>query len=499
MASLNLIKTTVGLESSAGTVVARAYRLPVTGNPGLDSAVTRERDPALSGENMPTGFYTTKILNGGALPLSFRPSPGCILTAYSALGGTTPVSNGTQIGACIRVRYTGASASCKLVAETSGDTLTSTVGAYGAESADANFGTTGAIDLTAAATDTVRELVAVIDAYDDYEAEKVFGADTVDTGGILAVTAVQAKNTWAYFFFTSVSSSAYLYKIEAHIGTTERPTLSTQIDERSANEVYGGCVVDQLAIEAALQGFLSATATVQAFAEYANATLTANITTGDATVRAVDTRNLIAGMTVTGAGIPASTTISSITTIAEDGELELSANATATTTGVSLTVAVPDTAVTLENIDPLVFWKGSFSLGADEYTYVNSVNVAFANNGREDTFGQGMPSRTYNLKGQFDVSGSFQVPLDSTSYANRPKIKDGTQVSMSFYFKGKTIGAGVPEMMLVSLPYCELTNMGRPDNGGQLDAEFSFQAIAPKGGYHGSPVTVWFVSPTNMT
>lgn len=499
MASLNLIKCAVGLESTAGTVVPRAYRLQITGNPGLDSAISRERDPAISGENMATGFYTTRILNGGPVPISWRPSPGCILAAYSALGGTTPVSNGTQIGACIRIRYTGSSPSCKISANTSGDTLSAAIGTYGAEVADSNFGDYGDIDLTDGSTNTVGKLVTVIHAYDDYEAEKVFGADAVDAADIIDITAAQAKNGWAYVWFSSTTSGAYRYKLAAHIGTTERPTLSVQIDERSANEVYGGCVVDQLAIEAALQGFVSATATMQAFAEYADHTVTGDITSGDATVKNVDTRNLIPAMTVTGSGIQDSTTISSITTVAEFGELELSKTASATTAGVTLTVAVPDNATTLPSIDPLVFWKGSFSLGADEYTYVNNIALTFANNGREDTFGQGSAARQYNLKGIFDVSGTFTVPLDSTSYANRSKIGAGTQVALSFYFKGKTIGAGVPEFMLIDLPYCELTSMSRPENGGQLDAEFGFQAIAPKGGYHGDPVTMYLVSSVNMT
>jgi len=497
--SINLLKATVGLESSAGTVVARAYRLPITGNPGLDTAVTKERDPAISGENMPTSFYTTRLLSGGDLALSFRPSPACILTAYSAVGGTTPVSNGTQVGGCIRIRYTGSSASCKIVANTSGDTLASSIGTYGAEVADSNFGTAGSIDLTAAATDTLGELVAVIEAYDDYECEKVFGADSVDAADIIDITAAQGKNTWVYVFFSSTTSSAYLYKLLAHIGTTERPTLSIQVDERPSNEVYGGCVVDNLSIEAALQGFVTATARIQAFKEYADVTKTGNITSGDATVKSIDTRYLLAGMTVTGSGIQASTTISSITTIDEAGELELSKTASATTTGVSLTFAVSDTAQTLPDIDPLVFWKGSTSLGAAEYTYVSNVTLNLNNNGVEDTYGQGDASRKYNRKGQFDVTGTIQVPLDATSYAHRQSIFDGTQVSLSFWFKGQTIGASVPECLIVNLPYCELTALNRPENNGVLDAEYNFAAIAPKAGYYGNPVEIYMVSSVNMT
>ena len=61
---------------------------------------------------------------------------------------------------------------------------------------------------------------------------------------------------------------------------------------------------------------------------------TCDTTNGDATVTMNDTGNLEAGMSVTGAGIPAGTTVASIT----DGTtFELSANATADQTNVTLT------------------------------------------------------------------------------------------------------------------------------------------------------------------
>lgn len=497
MANTNLIRVAVGLESMAGTVVARAYRLPVTDNPGLDTEVTKERDPAINAENMPSGFHTTKLVSGGAVPLSFRPSPGCILSAYSALGGTTPVGNGVQIGAVIRLRYTGADASCKIVANTSGDTLSSSKGVYGAESADAAFGTAGVIGLTAAAFNTVGELVAAINAYADYACEKLGGADSVDSANIVGIVAGQGKDRWVYIFFTSVSSGAYLYTITAHLGTTERPTLSAQVDERPSNEVYSGCVANQLALEAALQGFVSATLTIQAFEEYADTIVTGNVT-ADPTVTEIDTRKLIAGMTVSGAHITAGTTIASITTIAEEGELELSVAGTGTGTGESLTFGVPDIAATLEDIDPMVFWKGSTTLKATEYPFVNNITVAVGNNGREDTFGQGKASRQYNQKGGTDLTGTIQIPLDAAAYANRALIFSGLRVGISFYFYGKAIAASVKEMLIVDAPYCELMNMTRPKNGDQLDAEYSWTAIAPKGGYYGSPARLYFISSVNM-
>ncbi|MCC6131040.1 MAG: hypothetical protein IT186_14045 [Acidobacteria bacterium] len=499
MANINLIRVAVGLESTPGTVVPRLYRLPVTGNPALDTEVTKERDPAINAENMPSGFYTTRLLSGGAVPLSFRPSPGCILSAYSALGGTTPVGNGVQIGAVIRLRYTGAQASCKISANTSGDTLTSEIGDFGAESGDAAFGTSGDIDLQNAGFDTVGELVAAIDAYANYECQKLMGADSVDAADIIDIVAEQGKDRWVYIFFSSSTSGVYLYTISAHLGQTERPTLSAQVDERPSNEVYSGAVGNMLALEAALQGFLSGTLTLQAFEEFVDTTATANTASGDATISEVDTRKLIPGMTVSGTGIPAGATISSITTVGEEGSFELSANATANGTGVTLTFGIPDIAIALEDIDPMVFWKGSTTLKATEYPFVNNITVQIGNNGREDTYGQGKASRQYNQKGQLDLAGTLQIPLDAAAYANRASIFSGLRVGISFYFYGKVIAESLKEMIIVDAPYCELMNMERPESGGQLDAKYSWTAIAPKGGYYGSPARLHFITSEVMS
>lgn len=107
-------------------------------------------------------------------------------------------------GGALRIKYTGAEASCLLLADGTGQTLTSKIGDAGSESEDPNFGAAGVLDLTAAANDTLLELKDVIDGYADYSAEIFYGDDDIDTGGILDAEA-QAKDLWGYILFAIAS------------------------------------------------------------------------------------------------------------------------------------------------------------------------------------------------------------------------------------------------------------------------------------------------------
>lgn len=105
-----------------------------------------------------------------------------------------------SVGGCLKIQYTGAEASCLLVGDATGDTLTAKVGDAGAEAEDSNFGTAGVIDLTAATADTLTELTAVIDAYSTYSSSVLYG-DDIATENILTAT-VQAKSTlYGYVLF----------------------------------------------------------------------------------------------------------------------------------------------------------------------------------------------------------------------------------------------------------------------------------------------------------
>jgi hypothetical protein len=104
------------------------------------------------------------------------------------------------VGGCLKIKYTGSEDSCLLLGDATAKTLTSTVGAAGSEAVDTNFGTAGVLDLTGATVDTLTELAAVIEAYDDYTASVHYG-DDIPTENIVTAT-VQAKTPlYGYVLF----------------------------------------------------------------------------------------------------------------------------------------------------------------------------------------------------------------------------------------------------------------------------------------------------------
>tara|TARA_R100001530_G_scaffold116421_1_gene83482 strand:- start:1589 stop:2875 length:1287 start_codon:yes stop_codon:yes gene_type:complete len=264
MPSANQVKVTIGgAESTAGTAVARTVAIPHRGMPTMKVQYEKAPDPAISGENMMLGKYAVAGDVAGSIPIGFRASAGVGMCLNSILGQeVTPV----QIGALIRIRHTGSEASAKIIANTAANTIDADIGDKGSEAADTNWGTAGSIDLTNSSYDTVSELVAAIDGYSEYECEKVFGPGATDAGLIQTMTR-QASDGWAYFWFTSASSGAYLHQWPVVLTTTQRPTYSIQIDERQDNFTYAGCVINEFNINAALRGFIEADVNILGFTE----------------------------------------------------------------------------------------------------------------------------------------------------------------------------------------------------------------------------------------
>ena len=254
--SLNNILVTIGgPESSPGTPESRTHVLPITGLPGFRETPDKAEDPAIIGRNMAAGEYLmAKDLSGG-IPITPRCCGGFGKLLNSLFGQEgTPA----QIGGLIRVCYGGAEDSCKIVASASGDTLASNVGDLGSESGDSNFGTAGVIDLTDPATDTLDELIAVIDAYSDYECEKIFEDTTtaVDAADIIDITYSQGNEKWVYIWFGSSTSGVYLHKWEVDLTNTERPHYSLQIDNVHDNFLDAGVVIDGLSLSGAIKGMI---------------------------------------------------------------------------------------------------------------------------------------------------------------------------------------------------------------------------------------------------
>jgi len=265
MASTNAVKITSGIEGTAGTAVPRTAVLPIADPGTLDRKVERLADPIIIGTNMLAGEYKAQGNVAGSIPLTPRASSGMGHILKSLYG--TEEANPSQVIGCIRVKYTGSAASCKLTCDVSAKTIVAASGAKGAETADANFGTAGTLKLAEGTSDTVSEVVALIEGYTDFECDLVWGADTGTVASVRTDAAMQAKGKDALIFLTG-TSGAYAHRFTPNLdSTTERPTLSIQMDGYGDNYLYDGVVVNELALSGALKDFIKGDATLMGFGE----------------------------------------------------------------------------------------------------------------------------------------------------------------------------------------------------------------------------------------
>jgi hypothetical protein len=252
------VVTVGGPETALGTAEARTDRLPITGLVEVVKKATRASSDVLTGRGTNRANYIDSIDLSMEVPMELQAVKGIGKLLVSNIGQdlATPL----QVAGAIRISYTGANASAKLVVTAT--TITSTVGALGAEAADANFGTAGVLTLTDPTVDTLAELVAVIEAYADYSCEKIFGADAAVTTAV-AIAAAQASGNSVVIYFSSATSGVYLHRMVPVLTNTERPTITMQADGTGlTDDVLAGAVVDQIALSADLKGRATITATI---------------------------------------------------------------------------------------------------------------------------------------------------------------------------------------------------------------------------------------------
>jgi len=419
------VKVTIGgPESSAGTATAREYVVPIRAMPSLRATAEKAEDPVITGVNMTRGMFTMAKNSGGSIPLSPRCGGGMGQLFNGLLGQESTPS---QIGACIRIRYTGSEASAKISANTSGDTLTSEVGDLASESGDTNFGTSGDIDLTAGATDTVGELVTTINGYSDYDCEKVFGSDSIDAADIIDITAAQAASRWVYVWFSSSTTGYYKHSWPVVLTNTDRPAYSVQIDGFHDNYLYDGVMINQMQLSAALKGMLEGSVETLAFEE-----------TGSQSA----------------------------------------------------------SALSLEDVDPLIFSQGSLSLGEHEFTYTRNVSMTATNNADPEGYGMGSLWRQYHRKSSFGLTGSLSIRYDTDVYGFRSGVFNDSIVGLSFYFAANTdfdTTNDIPQIIIVEIPYAQLTVHQEQENNGVLDVSMEFTGTNPDG-EHSDPMTVHMIT-----
>jgi hypothetical protein len=274
MPAVNQLKLSIGgPETIPGTAVTRTHRIPIREPATIAEKAEKIDDPVITGKNLSAGSYPVALDVSGGIPLTPRPCGGIGKLFRSVLGGfAAPV----QIGGIIRVRYTGTEASCKLVADNTGNTLTSYIGTRGAEAADTNFGTTGVIDFDSAGFDTIAEVVAAIAAYTDYDCEKIAGPNTLNlaTCKVQSFTTREGKDTWCYVFFTSATSLVYDHVFQFLLTTAEHPCYSIQEDGKGDNFLYAGCVVDTLSLKGGLKQVVEGEVSILGMAETGSQTET---------------------------------------------------------------------------------------------------------------------------------------------------------------------------------------------------------------------------------
>lgn len=247
------VKWTIGKQSDATTAVSTTAVLPVRGIGSLDRTIEKKEDPAIVGAGMAIGEYPVAADVKGSLPLSPRSCSGF----GQVLKGVFGTESSTEVIGIVRLRYTGSSASAKITTDVGAKTINAKIGALGSESNDAAFGTSGTLTLTATANDTITELVAVIEAYTDWEARIVTGSGASTITSVVTGT-FQAKGKWVYLLLTGTTGAyAHRFTPDLAIGS-ERANFSVQKDGFQDNYKYPGIAFDSLSLSASMKAELEA-------------------------------------------------------------------------------------------------------------------------------------------------------------------------------------------------------------------------------------------------
>jgi len=242
--------TVGGPETTLGTPVARTVRFPLTGLALVEEIASYSRSDVISGRGANIKNHIDSINVSLSIP-AYLEACAAEGMAFSSLLGQD-VATPSQVGCGILIKYTGASASCKIVVAAT--TITSTIGDLGSEAVDSNFGTTGVITLAGFAT--VDLLLAEITGYDDYTATHLFGSLTEGSTAGYPDTSMQIKSRMGVIYFV-VASGVYLHRFSPVMTNVERPVYSYQGDGATSTtngDVMAGGVINTSTISADLKG-----------------------------------------------------------------------------------------------------------------------------------------------------------------------------------------------------------------------------------------------------
>jgi hypothetical protein len=152
------------------------------------------------------------------------------------------------------------------------------------------------------------------------------------------------------------------------------------------------------------------------------------------------------------------------------------------------------TALTMEDVDPLIFSQGSLSIGENEFNYTRNVEITMTNNADAEGYGMGSLSRQYHRKSMFGLTGRMSLRYDTNAYSYRAGMFNDAVVGLSFYFKANSdFDTNIPQIIIVDIPYAQLTVHQEQENNGVLDVSMEFVGTNPDGEYS-DPVTVHMIT-----
>lgn len=425
MPGTNQVKLSIGKESTPGTAVAPTAVLPIRSIGSLDRSIEKATDPVIVGAGMASGEYPVSADVKGSIPLSPRACAGFGQVLKGAFGSEAVA----EVIGVIRIKYTGASASCKITTDNGAKSINAKIGALGSEANDAAFGTSGTITLTNVAHDTVGELQAAIEACTDYEAKILTGNSASTITSVVAGT-YQAKGKWAVLVLTG-TSGAHAHRFTPDlVSGSERPAFSIQKDGFQDNYRFAGCSVNSLSLSAALKAAAECDMELIGFSEAAG-------------------QSAMSGLS-------------------------------------------------LNDSKPFIFGGGVTSISGVDYNYVRNVSAKAENGLKADGYGQASLDRAYHAKGMFAFSGDLKLRLDATSILERAKVETGVAAPLLFVFyaaESKKVGtSSVAEMLIIEVPYAELSNFAFEDNSGIIDCGAGWKAFAPGGTVYDPPVTLTLIT-----
>jgi len=161
---------------------------------------------------------------------------------------------------------------------------------------------------------------------------------------------------------------------------------------------------------------------------------------------------------------------------------DLKAKVKATLELMMLTVTAGQTAITAnlgdDDKDVLKFSDGLTYIGGAKFCYIKNLTIDVANNhGADEGYCQGQQTKAKHAKGQFGVTGSSTIPVDSASEAERIKSLSALKSSLMARFLGRTYGNGINAAVIFDVPALQYTDDSKSAGDATLEQSLSWEMI----------------------